>query len=212
MEDDFSEKGESDKPLLLDSKLSADDALMTEQAQLEAETKRAQEVTSSSQHARGSGSSAAVIPLLHLVKQLLRNVSAHTSSLLTEQSLPTTAAPLPEFARSPTEIDLTSDSEDSFLASFAATEEPEARQAEMLPNLNLLLRFQRLLFAQLYPPEGREEGGDYERDLPGALSLLRKYMQMLSHHVVEVLPQGRYSVASCSQPRGLLWLDLWYET
>ena len=215
MEDDFSEKGESDKPLLLDSKLSADDALMTEQAQLEAETKRAQEVTSSSQGAlRGSGgSSAAVIPLLHLVKQLLRNVSAHTSSLLTEQSLPTTAAPLPEFARSPTEIDLTSDSEDSFLASFAATEEPEARQAEMLPNLNLLLRFQRLLFAQLYPPESRKEGnGDYERDLPGALSLLRKYMQMLSHHVVEVLPQGRYSVASCSQPRGLLWLDLWYET
>ena len=198
MEDDFSEKGESDKPLLLDSKLSADDALMTEQAQLEAETKRAQEVTSSSQHARGSGSSAAVIPLLHLVKQLLRNVSAQTSSLLTEQSLPAAAAAVPEVASSPTEVDLTSDSEDSFLASFTACEEP-AKQAEMLPNLNLLLRFQRLLFAQLYPPESREEGnGDYERDLPGALSLLRKYMQMLSHHVVEVLPQGHYSVASCT--------------
>lgn len=39
--DDFSEKEESDKPLI--SK-SADDALMTEQAQLESETKRAQEV------------------------------------------------------------------------------------------------------------------------------------------------------------------------
>ena len=199
MEDDFSEKGESDKPLLLDSKLSADDALMTEQAQLEAETKRAQEVTSSSQGARGSGgSAAAVIPLLHLVKQLLRNVSAQTSSLLTEQSLPAAAAAVPEVASSPTEVDLTSDSEDSFLASFTACEEP-AKQAEMLPNLNLLLRFQRLLFAQLYPPENREEGnGDYERDLPGALSLLRKYMQMLSHHVVEVLPQGHYSVASCT--------------
>ena len=200
MEDDFSEKGESDKPLLLDSKLSADDALMTEQAQLEAETKRAQEVTSSSLGARGSGgSAAAVIPLLHLVKQLLRNVSAQTASVLTEQSLPTAAAAVPEAANSPTEVDLTSDSEDSFLASFAACEEP-AKQAEMLPNLSLLLRFQRLLFAQLYPPESRDEegNGDYERDLPGALSLLRKYMQMLSHHVVEVLPQGRYSVASCT--------------
>ena len=42
MDDDFSEKEESDKPLI-DSK-SADDALLTEQAQMESETKRAQEV------------------------------------------------------------------------------------------------------------------------------------------------------------------------
>ena len=88
---------------------------------------------------------------------------------------------------SPGEVDLTSESEDSFLASVV--EEP-TRPSEMLPHLNLLLRFQRLLFCQLYPPENRDEGADYERDLPGALSLLRKYMQMLSHHIVEVLPQA----------------------
>ena len=188
MEDDFSEKGESDKPLI-DSK-SADDALMTEQAQMESETKRAQEVTSSGR--RGCRNSTAVIPLLHLVKQLLRNVSAQTSLMLTEQSLPT--AGVGEVPRSPTEVDLTSDSEDSFLASIAM-EEP-ARPSEMLPNLSLLLKFQRLLFSQLYPPDNREESGDYERDLPGALSLLKKYMQMLSHHIVEVLPQGRHTVLS----------------
>ena len=131
-----------------------------------------------------------MIPLLHLVKQLLRNISSQTSMMLTEQSLPTgvTAAP---GSTSPGEVDLTSDSEDSFLAS----EEPTtARPSEMLPNLNLLLRFQRLLFCQLYPPENREDRCDYERDLPGALSLLKKYVQMLSHHVVEVLPQGGNSI------------------
>ena len=79
------------------------------------------------------------------------------------------------------------------LAAAAASEDPP-RPSEMLPNLNLLLRFQRLLFCQLYPPESHEELGDYERDLPGALSLLRKYVQMLSHHIVEVLPQGPNSI------------------
>ena len=79
---------------------------------------------------------------------------------------------------------------DSDTETMVDTDLDSAERDLPMPNLNLLLRFQRLLFAQLYPPEGREEGGDYERDLPGALSLLRKYVQMLSHHIVEVLPQA----------------------
>ena len=58
----------------------------------------------------------------------------------------------------------------------------------------LFSSFQRLLFTQLYPPPDFDKSSpdssnsNYHRDLPGALNLLLKYIQMLSHHVLEVFP------------------------
>jgi E3 ubiquitin-protein ligase HERC2 len=171
--EEFCEKeGDRDKP-------SSDDLLMTEQAQLEAETKRAQEVACY----RKGGRKSSVIPLLHLAKQLLKNVSAQTTTQLAEQTAPSVG-----LAATSTESDFMSDCSDEGLDGDSAGD--SKRTTEMLPNLNLLLRFQRLLFCQLYPPEEEDEISDYERDLPGALSLLKKYIQMLSQHVLEVLPQA----------------------
>ena len=59
-------------------------------------------------------------------------------------------------------------------------------------NLNLLLRFQRLLFIQLFE-EIKSFSSDNgisveEGDLQGKLSLLKKYLSLLSHHVSDVMP------------------------
>lgn len=105
--------GERDKPTLLD------EHLITEQALLEAETKRAQEVAASGSHSTASirrSSTPTAIPLLHLIKQLLRNISTQTNQQLNEQSLPGGGAP-------------------------GSSDSPNSSQSgQILPNLNLLLR------------------------------------------------------------------------
>ena len=98
------------------------------------------------------------IPLLQLVKQLLRNSGAQTMAQLT---------------------DITS----SFSGHVID------QQHRISPHLHLLLRFQRLLFEQLYRHEGEKcSASDGENDLAGAKSLLRKYVGLLSVHLLEVLP------------------------
>lgn len=131
---------------LEDKPIDSMEDLMTEQAQLEAESKRVREVSSKKSTA---------IPLLHLVKQLLKNISTHTTSKLQELN--------------------------------HVSNDLEEGAQNMVPNLNLLLRFQRLLFLQLFPPRNRDDP-DYQRDVPGALSLLKKYIQMLTYHIMDVLP------------------------
>ncbi len=192
----FSEKeGDGDKPEDVDLP-------MTEQAMLEAETKRAQEAAeeagtfSGGGRTRSSAKKASVIPLLHLVKQLIRNISMQTGAQLSEENLPSTTC-CPGFAlldsatTAESDYDAVQAMDDSSGGSCSGS---SGRRPEMLPNLNLLLRFQRLLFCQLFPPPpdkcNAETVADYERDLPGALSLLRKYTHMLSQHVLEVLPQA----------------------
>ncbi len=171
----WEKEGESD----LADKPSAD-MLMSDLAQLEAETKRTQEHLQEARAAAGSGSSnllsgdkVAAIPLLHLVKQLLKNVTATTVKRLEEIK-----------------------SNDRQHAMDHEDEELEEEDCPS-PNLNLLLRFQRLLFLQLYPiceqdslgnPEEQEENLEYARTVPGALSLLHKYVQTLSQNLMEVLP------------------------
>ncbi len=148
---------EKDKPvevsldLLVEEDDNAEDSHMTEQAQMEAESKRAQECSS-----RESGHKSSAIPLLLLVKQLLKSTVLQTSSSLRDLTMERSSA-----------------------------------------NLNLLLRFQRLLFVQLFKevPEFRwsqsgengcsDDDDDYKE---GKLSLLRKYISLLSNHIVEVLP------------------------
>ena len=181
LEEDFCEKeGDRDKPVLDD-----DDLPMTDQAQLEAETKRAE------RHTRGGHA----IPLLHLIKQLLRHVGTQTSGLLQQQALPDTS----DWPRSPD-----SESEEDSNNVFR-----EERRPGVLPNLSLLLRFQRLLVRLLYPPVDPAADADdaahaarlrdYERDLPGTTSLLRKYVHLLSGHVLDVLPAAAATAAAEGQ-------------
>ena len=58
--------------------------------------------------------------------------------------------------------------------------------------MNLLLRFQRLLFIQLFEEIKTFSGNNgisvEEGDLQGKLSLLKKYLSLLSHHVSDVMP------------------------
>ncbi len=160
--------------------------LMSELAQLEAETKRTQEHLEEEERRAalegGEVSSCAeknaAIPLLHLVKQLLRNVTSN--SLLRLEELSNGSA---------------------WMEGFDVEETEQAGEGcNLHPNLNLLLKFQRLLFLQLYPPPPppndhgeseatvKERNLEYEQALPGALSLLHKYIQMLGQNVMEVLP------------------------
>ena len=106
---------------------------MTEAAQLEAESKRTQQLTS-----RKDGKTVSAIPLLQLVKQLLRNSGSQTMARLT---------------------DLGSVHEDS--------------NRRISPHLYLLLRFQRLLFEQLFRHDGEKSEADNDNDLAGAKSILR---------------------------------------
>jgi len=127
---------------------------MTEAAQLEAESKRTQQVAS-----RKGGKTMSAIPLLQLVKQLLRNSGAQTMAQLGD------------------------------IGSVSCQEDEGNRRIS--PHLHLLLRFQRLLFEQLYRHDGEKcsgAEGDSENDLAGAKSLLRKYIGLLSIHLLEVLP------------------------
>ena len=130
---------------------------MTEQAQLESETKLVQ------QHVNEVGEGKlSTVPLLHLVKQLLRNICSQTVTHLQDLTLP--------------------------------TESPEEKA-----NLNLLLKFQRLLFSFLLSPPQSEvldeepsipSKSDHERDMKGALSILMKYIYLLSNHLLELLPMA----------------------
>lgn len=76
--------------------------------------------------------SANTIPLLQLIKQLLKNSSSLTQSKL--QALATSGGDPPTFN------------------SFINKEKPERS-----PSLNLLLRFQRLLVCQIYPRNSEEK-------------------------------------------------------
>lgn len=122
---------------------------MTEAAQLEAETKRTQQLAS-----RKGGKSVSPIPLLQLVKQLLRNSGSQTIAMLN---------------------DLGSINENGL-------------SRRISPHLHLLLRFQRLLFEQLFRHDDGKSESDSDTDLAGTKSLLRKYIGLLSAHLLEVLP------------------------
>ena len=122
--------------------------LMTEQAQMESESKRCEYLCPQGQPRSSS------IPLLLLVKQILKNAGLQTTACLRNHQM------------------LDKDLNNS--------------------NLNLLLRFQRLLFIQLFE-EIKSFSSDNgisveEGDLQGKLSLLKKYLSLLSHHVSDVMP------------------------
>uniref|UniRef100_T1IYS2 HECT-type E3 ubiquitin transferase n=1 Tax=Strigamia maritima TaxID=126957 RepID=T1IYS2_STRMM len=132
-------------------------SLMTEQALLESESKRTQEATAS------DDGGSTTIPLLHLVKQLLKNSSVQTLAWLQQLS--------PENASNSIPQNSWSENTENF---------------EKSASLNLLLRFQRLLIAQLFPKD-LEKPLNLTLDYSGAASVLRKYIILLRNHVTDCL-------------------------
>ncbi len=67
---------------------------------------------------------------------------------------------------------------------------------ELIPNLSLLRRFQRLLFQHLLPAKKSE---NEDKVQAAAVSLLKKYAQMLGQHLAEVMSLAA-SIPSSSSP------------
>ena len=148
------DKTDQDKPC-------TGETLMTEQAQLESESKRAASATTwEDRHSS--------IPLLYLVRQLLRTSTSITLSCLGSVGTETYHG-------------------------------LQIRDSGPSPSLALLLKFQRLLVAELYS-SATDYGGDCEQEARtrGALVLLRKYLQLVCCHVLEVLPAA-ISMGTASQ-------------
>ena len=151
------DKTDQDKPC-------TGETLMTEQAQMESESKRAAQATTWEDR-RSS------IPLLYLVRQLLRTSTSITLSSLTAIGSEGYQGP---------------------------------RAGTTSPSLALLLKFQRLLVAELYS-SATDYGGDCEQEARtrGSLVLLRKYLQLVCCHVLEVLPAA-IAIGTASQRHYLL--------
>ncbi|KAG8176599.1 hypothetical protein JTE90_026848 [Oedothorax gibbosus] len=122
------------------------------------------------------------IPLLYLLKQLLRNISSQTLLKL-ENNLP-----------------------DSMTTSTSSKYERFA-SSENSPSLNLLLRFQRLLISEFYSAGNINVETEKEKDdttklglslqLKGLASLLKKYTTLLSSFVCKTVTLA-FSLASRS--------------
>ncbi|XP_038055580.1 E3 ubiquitin-protein ligase HERC2-like [Patiria miniata] len=104
------------------------------------------------------------IPLLQLVQQLLKNASSITLSKLQELSV--------DFSKS--------------------DPPPIMVKNEKSTSMELLLKFQRLLVCFLFPFDSQRRksacGQATSSETLGAVSLLRKYISLLSAHIHDVLP------------------------
>ena len=155
-----------------DKPVDGRDGLLSAQAQLERESKRTLEAIDASVKRSEVGEEGASIPLLHLIKQLMRNAGSQT--LLKLKTIATSAANSHEV--------------NAHLINVGSSYNPNEVQTK------LLLKFQRLLFAYIYhcsketaTSEDESEIHD-DGDLPGVLSLLCKYINLFSCHINEVLP------------------------
>ncbi|XP_054728194.1 probable E3 ubiquitin-protein ligase HERC2 [Anastrepha obliqua] len=116
------------------------------------------------------------LPLLHLIRQLLRNNSALTQARLTQLLL---------------NAGISKPEEDSF-SSLSATQSTMAEHTS--PSLDLLHRFQRLLFSHIHQSKNE--------DINGAEALLSKYVQSAVSLCIlslqkahEIALQGKETVA-----------------
>ncbi|XP_022244118.1 E3 ubiquitin-protein ligase HERC2-like isoform X2 [Limulus polyphemus] len=138
---------------------SSAEQLMTNQALLESATKRTQEASSCED-------SASSIPLLHMVKQLVRNISSQTLYKL--------------HSYFPENLNLSS------------SQNIRGESSERSASLDLLLRFQRLLLSQLFPDEdckdkARTSTSSLDMEVIGGASLLKKYVSLLISHISDCL-------------------------
>ncbi|XP_064637694.1 E3 ubiquitin-protein ligase HERC2-like isoform X2 [Lineus longissimus] len=103
------------------------------------------------------------ISLLQLIQQLLRNASTQTQMKLNE------------------------------LSSDTPTKTEDIERTEVSASLDLLLRFQRLLVAKLFPSQDVKEVAmttEPDPELLGAGSVLRKYIQLVCNYVNDLLPMA----------------------
>lgn len=110
-----------------------------------------------------SGKNITTISLLQLIQQLIRNGTCITQSRLQQSS------------------------------SQQQTDRNEhLRRFDNSPSLNLLLRFQRLLIAQVYEYITRKPRTEdlHDQEMMGAESLLKKYIAQICDHATEVLPSA----------------------
>ncbi|XP_015510519.2 E3 ubiquitin-protein ligase HERC2 [Neodiprion lecontei] len=108
------------------------------------------------------------IPLLQLVKQLIRNGSCISQS--------------------------------KFQTLQQSSRNQNAPKLDNSPSINLLLRFQRLLIAQLYQciHENSSENPQ-DQEMLGAESLLKKYICQVCNHVTETLPLANEAAATSTK-------------
>ncbi|KAB7494648.1 E3 ubiquitin-protein ligase HERC2, partial [Armadillidium nasatum] len=118
------------------------------------------------------------LPLLHLVKQLLRNATTQT-----HMRLQAIAPENMSMICSAVLADLNNDKNSMFPNVSGHTD------TDMPPSIQLLLRFQRILISQLMPLETSSNPKQLvqENEIEGAASLLRKYLTLLSSYVSDTL-------------------------
>ncbi|XP_040568701.2 LOW QUALITY PROTEIN: E3 ubiquitin-protein ligase HERC2-like [Lepeophtheirus salmonis] len=126
--------------------------LMSEQALFETESKKTRQINSDGNCSKND----ATIPLLHLLKQLIRNVGSQTLSLL-------------------------------FSDIHSLIQVCQSELKSLAPNLNLLLKFQRMLFRQFFKHMLKDGDKDI---LFGITGVLKKYMALLSAHISDIFPKA----------------------
>ncbi|RLU17868.1 hypothetical protein DMN91_010107 [Ooceraea biroi] len=107
-----------------------------------------------------SGKNITTVSLLQLIQQLIRNGTCITQSRLQQVS------------------------------SQQVDRNEYLRRFDNSPSLNLLLRFQRLLIAQVYECIMRKSRAEdlHDQEMMGAESLLKKYIAQICDHATEILP------------------------
>ncbi|XP_042217246.1 E3 ubiquitin-protein ligase HERC2-like isoform X2 [Homarus americanus] len=125
-----------------------------------------------------SDDQSATLPLLHLVRQLLRNAS--TQTLMRLQAI---APDSMSMISSAVLVDGHNERNGALMGGTTGT------QGELSPSIQLLLRFQRLLVSQLFPVESNVSPKHImqESEVEGAGWLLRKYLSLLVGHVSDTL-------------------------
>ncbi|KAG1662456.1 E3 ubiquitin-protein ligase HERC2 [Nymphon striatum] len=165
---------ETEKGNVCEESCCSQESLMTNQAILENETKRSMDAMANS-----CEETSFAIPLIHLVKQLFRNISS--CMLIKLQSL----SPKNSTSQNQTKIDLNS----------LLNEDGTAKGGSV--SLQLLLKFQQLLIAQIYSYSQSQFkskkssilcNNSDDMNIIGAVSILRKYITLLCNHISDCLP------------------------
>lgn len=125
-----------------------------------------------------SDDQSATLPLLHLVRQLLRNAS--TQTLMRLQAI---APDNMSMISSAVLVDSHHERNGGLTGAASGT------VGELSPSIQLLLRFQRLLVSHLFPVECSvsPKHALQESEVEGAGWLLRKYLSLLVGHVSDTL-------------------------
>ena len=155
---------------------------MTEQAVLESETKRAAELSASEEE------KTAAIPLLYLIRQLLRNASHHTAGQLAAIASENVTEVRAHGGHGAHGVNGVPAGDGGHKVMEDRVTEVAGSRRLHSPSLQLLLRFQRLVVVELFGAAEVSGESEAERRTEGILALLRKYLSLICCHVLEILP------------------------